>query len=49
MLVLLTVFTGAPIMGPSGMMGRWDQGGMVDDGWGVLGILWMLVPLPFWG
>jgi putative membrane protein len=49
MLLLLTVFTGVPMMGPGGMMGQWGQGGMMNGGWGALGILWMLVPLLFWG
>jgi putative membrane protein len=48
-LVLLTLFTGAPMMGPGHMMGQWGRGGMIDGGWGVLGILWMLVPLLLWG
>jgi putative membrane protein len=37
------------MMGSGGMMGQWAQGGMMDGGWSVLGILWMLVPLLFWG
>jgi putative membrane protein len=51
-LVLLPVFAGGGLfgsgsmMGPGGMMG---QGGMMDGGWGVLGILGLLVQLLFWG
>jgi putative membrane protein len=48
-LVLLAVFIGAPMMGPGHMMGQWGRGGMMDGGWGMLGILWMLVPLLLWG
>lgn len=33
-------FGGGPMIGP---------GGMMDGGWGFFGILWMLVPLLFWG
>jgi|SRR5215216_4953679 len=49
-LVLLPVFAGSGLfssgsmMGPGGMMG---QGGMMDGGWGVLGILGLLVQLLF--
>lgn len=50
-LVLFGVFGGGffgtgTMMGPGGMMG---QGGMMDGGWGAWNILWMLVPLLFWG
>ena len=30
------------------MMGQFD-GGMMGQGWGVFGWLWMLIPLLFWG
>lgn len=30
------------------MMGPFD-GGMMGQGWGVFGWLWMLIPLLFWG
>jgi putative membrane protein len=45
-LVLLPVFAGSGLFGSGPMMG---QGGMMDGGWGVLGTLWLLVPLLFWG
>src|SRR5215217_4898932 len=45
-LVVLPVFAGSGLFGPGGMMG---QGGMMDGGWGVLGMLWLLVPLLLWG
>ena len=40
-LVLLGVFAGGGLFGSGSMMG---QGGMMDGGWGVLSILWLLVP-----
>ena len=43
--VVLTVFAGSGLFGAGSMMG---QGGMMDGGWGALGILWLLVPLLFW-
>src|SRR5215213_11933904 len=58
LLVLLTLLSGGsfgmgPMMGPGGMMGNqgqwWWPGGMMDGGWGVLGLVGMLVPLLFWG
>lgn len=39
-------------MGQGGMMGQqggWGPGGMMDGGWGTWGIVWMFVPLLFWG
>lgn len=41
-----------PMMGPGGMMNGgswWGPGGMMGNGWGLFGLLWMLVPLLFWG
>jgi putative membrane protein len=58
LLVLLALLSGgpfgtSPMMGPGGMMGNqgqgWWPGGMMDGGWGVMALLWMLVPLLFWG
>lgn len=60
MLVLVVLFASGgffglePMMGPNGggMMGQqgwWGPGGMMDGGWGAWGLLWMLVPLLFWG
>src|SRR5215216_2718908 len=55
-LVLLPVFAGSGLfssgsmMGPGGMMGQGSmmgQGGMMNGGWGVLGILGLLVQLLF--
>ena len=49
--VVLSVFAGSGLfgsgsmMGPGGMMGQGDM----MDGWGVLGILWLLVQLLFLG
>jgi putative membrane protein len=51
-LVLLPVFAGSGLFGSGSMTGQggmMSQGGMMDGGWGVLGILWLLVPLLFWG
>ena len=45
-LVVLTVFAGSGLFGSGSMMG---QGGMMDGGWGILGILGVLVQLLFWG
>jgi|SRR5215204_1670635 len=45
-LVLLTVFAGSGIFGSGPKMG---QGGMMGGGWGLFGIIWMLVPLLFLG
>jgi putative membrane protein len=45
-LVLLTVFAGSGFFGLGPMMG---QGGMMGQGWGLFGIIWMLVPLLFLG
>jgi putative membrane protein len=45
-LVLLPVFAGSGLYGSGSMMG---QGGMMDGGWGVLGILGVLVQLLIWG
>jgi putative membrane protein len=43
----LAVFSGGGLFGPGPMMG---PGGMMDGGfWGAWGVLWMLVPLLFWG
>jgi putative membrane protein len=56
--VVLPIFAGSGLfgsgsmMGPGGMMSQGDmmgQGGMMDGGWGVLGILWLLVQLLFLG
>jgi len=58
LLVLLALLGGGPFgtgptMGPGGMMGNqgqgWGSGGMMDGGWGVMGLAWVLVPLLFWG
>ena len=58
LLVLLALLGGGPfvtdsMMGPGGMMmgnrGQGWPGGVMDGGWGVLGLAWMLVPLLFWG
>src|ERR671910_2886144 len=51
-LVVLPVFAGSGLFGSGPMMGQGSmmgQGGMMDGGWGVLGIVWLLVPLLFWG
>jgi putative membrane protein len=45
-LVLLPVFAGSGHFGSGLMMG---QGGMMGGGWGFFGIIWMLVPLLFFG
>jgi putative membrane protein len=46
-LVLLPVLAGSGLFGSGQMMG---QGGMMGDGWGVLGMGWMvLIPLLFFG
>jgi len=45
-LVLLPVFAGSGLFGSTPMMG---QGGMLGSGWGVFEIIWMLVPLLFFG
>ena len=48
-LVLLPVFAGSGLFGSGSMMGSGDmmgQGGMMGSGWGVFGMVWMiLVPL----
>src|SRR5215211_6411144 len=58
LLVLLALLGGSPfgsgsMMGPGSMMmgnrGQGWPGGMMDGGWGVLGLAWTLVPLLFWG
>jgi putative membrane protein len=46
LLVVLPVFAGSGLFGSGSMMG---QGGMMDGGWGILGILGVLVQLLFWG
>ena len=43
-LVLLPVFSGSGLFGSGSIMG---QGGMMNGGWGVLGIIGMLFPLLF--
>lgn len=43
MLALVVIFVNGGFLSPSSMMG---QGGMMDGAWGLL---WMLVPLLFWG
>ena len=51
-LVLLPVFAGGGLFGSGSMMGQrgmMGQGGMMDGGWGILGILGVLVQLLFWG
>jgi|SRR5215208_4903590 putative membrane protein len=45
-LVLLPVFAGSGLFGSGSMMG---QGGMMGGGWGIFGIIGMLVPLLFFG
>src|SRR5918995_6671791 len=45
-LVLLPVFAGSGLFGSGSMMG---QGGMMGGGWGIFGIIGMLVPLLFIG
>src|SRR5215208_401553 len=45
-LVVLAVFAGGGLFDSGSMMG---QGGMMDGGWGILGILGVLVQLLFWG
>src|SRR5918994_1588548 len=45
-LVLLPVFAGSGPFSSGSMMG---QGGMMDGGWGTLGILGVLFQLLFWG
>jgi hypothetical protein len=50
--VMLPVFAGSGLFGSGSMMGAggmMGQGDMMDGGWGVLGILWLLVQLLFWG
>jgi len=50
--VVLPVFAGSGLFGSGSMMGAggmMGQGDMMDGGWGVLGILWLLVQLLFWG
>lgn len=56
-LVLVMVFVndglfGLSPMGQGGMMhqqGGWGPGSMMNGGWEAWGLLWMLVPLLFWG
>ncbi len=45
-IVLLTVFAGSGLFGSGSMMG---QGDMIGWGWGLFGIIWMLIPLLFLG
>jgi putative membrane protein len=50
--VVLGVFAGSGLFGSGSMMGAggmMGQGGMMDGGWGVLGILWLLIQLLFLG
>jgi len=44
--VLLALFAGSGFLGLGPMMG---PGGMMGSGWGFFGIVWMLVPLLFFG